>query len=466
MPVASSQTAMMSLPSEVVEEMLVYMAEQGDSLSISRLAQTCRRFHELVYDPLDKFLWRRVFLTNFDDPRASNDETFLSASFATVLCVLDILKPDCGTGEASTFDWGEDFRARVWAQSYIRRRINEDKGDSGRSMAHRLRSKRRTLPSHDESEFFGKALHTIVRVLDTTARAMKRDVEHENPGTTLSTASLGDADDRSPTGPLPVDVDEQSKNVAWLTALTAEGFPREFNPRFSQTDKDPYWSTGSDVQAMHKIVAHIGVHFEKTWADRPSLGRTSPPKRADRCEMVSTEIYDMTPDELFLRARFLARRQVFDVSYLSRRRHWGPFLPYRGPEHDGQEQDEDFEDSDSDDSDYIPTSTRDTSDGCADEASPVAIRWGRRKTDPAPENMRADWIHLAAIRIVAQASLQEHFQWAEIRDTLLSMDSFRAGAWIPRSPAQAITEWDWAGVEGVWRSVQLVSIYRFKELTN
>ena len=144
------------------------------------------------------------------------------------------------------------------------------------------------------------------------------------------------------------------------------------------------------------------------------------------------------------------------MDYLSRRRNWGPFLPYSAPKaNEPIEVDEDS-DSDSDDPDYIPPAAQDSEDDDdmdddMDDQPALVIRPPRRKAPPAPENLRADWVHLAAIRIVTQASLQEHFQWAEICGTLLSLDSFRTGAWIPRSPPHPETEWDWAGVEGVWR---------------
>ena len=57
------------LPVEIIEDILVILADIESPYSISSLAQTCRHFRQLVYDPLDKFLWRRVFLTTFDDPR-------------------------------------------------------------------------------------------------------------------------------------------------------------------------------------------------------------------------------------------------------------------------------------------------------------------------------------------------------------------------------------------------------------
>ena len=61
---------LLSLPVEVTEDILVLLAANSSPRSISALAQTCRHLRQLIYDPLDKFLWRRVFLTTFDDPRA------------------------------------------------------------------------------------------------------------------------------------------------------------------------------------------------------------------------------------------------------------------------------------------------------------------------------------------------------------------------------------------------------------
>ena len=68
-PATLATPMILTLPLEVVEDILVFLAESPSPASVSHLAQSCRHFRQIIYDPLDKFLWRRVFLTTFDDPR-------------------------------------------------------------------------------------------------------------------------------------------------------------------------------------------------------------------------------------------------------------------------------------------------------------------------------------------------------------------------------------------------------------
>lgn len=59
---------MLSLPLEVVEDFLVFLAIDGALPSISAVAQTCRRLRQHIYSPTDSHLWHRIFLTTFDEP--------------------------------------------------------------------------------------------------------------------------------------------------------------------------------------------------------------------------------------------------------------------------------------------------------------------------------------------------------------------------------------------------------------
>ena len=59
-------TGITALPLEVVEDIIVFLAIEGQFKTISSLAQTCRHLRQFVYDPADKHLWHRIFLTTFD----------------------------------------------------------------------------------------------------------------------------------------------------------------------------------------------------------------------------------------------------------------------------------------------------------------------------------------------------------------------------------------------------------------
>lgn len=226
---------------------------------------------------------------------------------------------------------------------------------------------------------------------------------------------------------------------------------------------------------MHKLVVFMGINFDKTQAVSAPMGRTSPPRprsRSARCEFVSTDRSDLTEEELVLRARYLARKQVYDVIYLSRRRAWGPYQQYHKPLQEGEALENEDLDTDSDDSDFVPrevvsedeemSADEEEEEEEEDHAPPAAIV---HKPSPEPEHLCADWIHLAAIRMDVQSGLQNHAQWADLKNSLTSWDGVCAGAWISEQPADS-NEWDWAGVEGVWRSVQLYDSCKRCSLTD
>jgi hypothetical protein len=63
-----SMSGVLALPLEVIEDVLVFLAIDGEFTSISSFAQTCRRLRQFIYDPTDKHLWHRIFITTFDNP--------------------------------------------------------------------------------------------------------------------------------------------------------------------------------------------------------------------------------------------------------------------------------------------------------------------------------------------------------------------------------------------------------------
>ncbi|KAI0331605.1 hypothetical protein GY45DRAFT_1369914, partial [Cubamyces sp. BRFM 1775] len=100
----------LTLPAEVVELVLISAAAAGHPETIAAFAQTCRAHRDLVYGPSDHHLWREIFLTTFDDPRVSGGGPgWIEAEAHKVPC-----------HKSPTFDWGEEYRSRIWAAHYIR----------------------------------------------------------------------------------------------------------------------------------------------------------------------------------------------------------------------------------------------------------------------------------------------------------------------------------------------------------
>ena len=60
---------LLALPAELLEDILVLLAQSDYPATIGHLARTCKAMNRLIYSPADKHLWRRIFLTTFDDPR-------------------------------------------------------------------------------------------------------------------------------------------------------------------------------------------------------------------------------------------------------------------------------------------------------------------------------------------------------------------------------------------------------------
>ena len=66
---ATEQCRLLSLPAELLENILICCSAHGHPSSTAALAQTCQQLRTLVYHAADRHLWRAVFLTTFDDPR-------------------------------------------------------------------------------------------------------------------------------------------------------------------------------------------------------------------------------------------------------------------------------------------------------------------------------------------------------------------------------------------------------------
>ena len=63
------KTVLSSLPTEVIESIILCIAAGGFPHAIGTLSQTCRALHALIYEAADHHLWRAIFLSTFDDPR-------------------------------------------------------------------------------------------------------------------------------------------------------------------------------------------------------------------------------------------------------------------------------------------------------------------------------------------------------------------------------------------------------------
>ncbi|TBU27619.1 hypothetical protein BD311DRAFT_665050 [Dichomitus squalens] len=458
-----------SLPAELLENVLIRCSADGHPLSVAALAQTCRQFRTLVYHAADRHLWRALFLTTFDDPRQ-----------------LARMK--------SEINWQREFTERIWAARVIRR--------SARTLT--VSTKKRALRSTsammypidgfleetgnpDKHARVLNALLSVMRTACPSAPHQIRPISAESTAGQPAVPGLTRAHARTPVYPPPVPSQASSLNIAWLKDTLSRGLPFSITQIISYDTLAVEWHTMPEGQALCQLTAYLDflpiplVEPDIDDATPSTSYRQRKPHKSPvrRKGLKTAEMIDMSEEAQRARAREHARPHAFDMGYLSRRRHWGPYLAVRrqrgGPSEpvmSDVEADLD-EDTDTDyDADYVPPDDASTSSATPEPAAAPAI-----SALPSPEELRPDWTWLAAARIVAQCKLRQHVNAEDIAK-LENWDNLREGAWIPEpqqpsleadgtseeNPLQAEAtqskepdeEWkryerDWAGAEGVWR---------------
>ncbi|KAI0367862.1 hypothetical protein BV20DRAFT_949233 [Pilatotrama ljubarskyi] len=466
------------LPSEVVELVLIYAAATSPP-SIAAFSQTCRAHRELVYGASDSHLWREIFLSTFDDPRQSGGGPGWHDANA-----------QRATAARKDFDWGGEYRRRIWAARYIHRRT-----EPPQQAASNAKNPYDASASNDPDTVraHARAMDALVSVVQTAAPCPPSIVfsflqpgEGSNatiaPGVTYPTfpplpmallASAGRAavltPDPATASPAGCTLSQSlgARNIAWLQAVLARGYPPALNARFAADS----WDGGlagqylepdefRELQSAGRMIACTG--FSPTpFAIAVASGADSPPP---------AEHY-MSEERQRKRARRLARMRVYNMRYLARERHWGPYLPciepkarllraqveddellqpilalFRLPEHahaheDGEDGDEDEqEDGDDhehhhhDEDDEGGEGEEDEGDG-ADEDADADVEDMPVHQDPtsalppppSPAQLRPDWAYLAAVRMVVEANLRETFVEEDLSG-LLSLDGLRPGS--------------------------------------
>lgn len=479
------------LPTEVVELILISAATDGFPHAIAAFAQTSKFNRALVYESKDQHLWREVFLATFDDPRASGGgpgwaECTSKHSQAST----------SHTRQDSVYDWEGVFKQRIWAADYIRTRTNPE--------------------PHRPSTLPPETTHRNIRALDTLSSVISTALPCP-PTIVFSFLSSGDSPDpASPsysnphakyptfppvpqaingpsnnlhpdTGPATFGQAVRALNTAWLESVLSKGLPPDITASFSAEQ----WEGGLtnrflneerfyELQAAARIIACTG--FVPTPQAVAELA--APPSPYGPSEEADASMY-MSPAKQLERARRLARMRVYNLRYLTRERHWGPFLERdftpsaRRPSqvvpendddllqplielfrlqpphvvvqhhhhHDSDEEEDDDEDADytpghadestseedQTDTDHMSEDDRNVGDHNAPEdededmEEPVAQTRGPGESPPTSAQLRADWAYLAAVRVVVEANLRETFGAQDLRG-LLSLDGLRAGS--------------------------------------
>ncbi|KAI8976350.1 hypothetical protein BD414DRAFT_524606 [Trametes punicea] len=495
--------SVLALPTEVVELILINAAAAGHPESIAAFSRTCRAHWELVYGPSDQHLWREIFLTTFDDPRVTGGGPGWHDAIA-----------QRGTHHKDLFvNWGQEYRRRIWAARFIRRQT-----DPGAEVW--IEGRLAFVSSLERDQGNTRALDALISVIDTAAPCQPRF-----PNASVAVASSyptfpplpqamgGPSNGIVPVGPFD-DTGRafgqalSARNMAWLQSVLERGYPPAVTVRFSGEK----WEGGiagqyldeedfRQIQSAGHLIACTGF-IPVPHREDP----TAPP--ADDTPADHLPPLDMSEEKQRKRARRLARMRVYNMRYLARERHWGPYLPCAEkkthpsrpsidddellqpilalfrftPQHPGADGEhlqlhlEDEEDEDGEDGE----DGEDDEDGREDGAEEgvmedIAGTQFPPPDPPIPAQLRPDWAYLAAVRTVVEANLRETFS-EENLSGLLSLDGLRPGSapWDAdqyRDSVSAITDnanpsgkgkekaddpdevegWDWAGVTGIWK---------------
>ncbi|KAI0781685.1 hypothetical protein BC629DRAFT_1289608 [Irpex lacteus] len=347
-------SSLLNLPSEVTESIIVLAAAFGSPTAVSAVAQTCRSLRQLVYDAPDRHLWRELFLATFDDPRYVLAEGGIVPEY----------EEDKGVAEEAidAFDWGGEFRARVWARNYLRSPSN---------------SKGKSSVTRERHELNTNAISTVLRMIETArpsppvlilARPSSQDSDSDDetpsswaptfpPAPSEYKAYLNDKGSSdfasklptpSSSGPFEPDVDF-SVNIRWLQEMVANGLPPDLIKKLS--GKRLYgglqgvWDSPAlahEMRAFCQLICCTGFvpipQPDEPVATEPKTTPT-PASNADGESLLfsnrpalgvvdasSTDELPMTIKDQRIRARRFARMRVYNLRYLNQARHWGPYL--------------------------------------------------------------------------------------------------------------------------------------------
>jgi hypothetical protein len=351
------------LPPELIEEIIIISTLLGDVRAPSTLAQTCRAFRTLIYQQVHKHLWREMFLILFDDPRPAHKVR----AHGRVPQRFRFNQNNKGKGKSKDclarhdFPWEDEYKMRIWTESFILRRTRPPPSLSGSSSP---RDTRPDQPSTDAELY--TILETLLRVILTAA-----------PLPYHALASMASrCPPRSPPHPHPIfspvlivahthpTLCHGSRNISWLARVLAHGLPRALMAPLTVFDENGE----VDVQKkpvqwgglLAKLVAQVGLMTPYTevghdddsdkqvtpqsWnlthdlSDGDSDFEPQPESDDDSGESDEESESDVDSDEVFHATvisatssqdgvRRLARLRVYNMAYLHPSRAFGPFLP-------------------------------------------------------------------------------------------------------------------------------------------
>ncbi|PCH34618.1 hypothetical protein WOLCODRAFT_124744 [Wolfiporia cocos MD-104 SS10] len=490
---------MLSLPPELVENILICIAAMGFPTAIAALAQTCRFLRDFIDGATDHHLWRNIFLTSFDDPRE--------------LIYTNKRKFACRSGHdrpRREVEWAAEFKRRVWTKHYIARHtqpLHVQKVYGLRSRAAAV-SQIDLSPTFDSDSIL-RALRTILSVMQTTLppNQTSQGVLYLSDNTSSRSGNSAFPENYSlskifhSTTEYPIINPDPtpSLNIPWLESTLQRGLPAALIARLSGDHVETEWEQTLEAQALGEIICCTGFLPVRELREE-RIGRLASSAASNNTGKSNPNItsLDMSVDAQKARARHRAREHVYDMQYLHRRRCWGPFLlvpkssasagprstsvanagdvPSRNwPSSDVNEPYSSESDSDfvpPDDASQTSWSTNTERDDAAEQRRHLPLPGGTKKRElPTNEQLIPDWTWLASARIISEANLRD---WDSSRvDEFVKGQVWRAGFWsqteierdrlsdgvLPPAAASATGNssatqtvyHDWAGVGGIWR---------------
>ncbi|KAJ3918631.1 hypothetical protein F5877DRAFT_78841 [Lentinula edodes] len=131
MTTASEPVAnLLSIPPEIIHHILVFC----QPTDVATFAKVCRISFDLVYSGNDQFLWRELFLNNYDDPRKS----------------IQTLVVDKASAEP--FNWKDVLQRRTEAELIARRAQNVESHERRRALETFVTAALQALPAIKNSE--------------------------------------------------------------------------------------------------------------------------------------------------------------------------------------------------------------------------------------------------------------------------------------------------------------------------
>ena len=327
-----------SLPLELIEEIIIISTLFGDARVSSTLAQTCRRLRSFVYHQLHRHLWRQMFLIIFDDPRpACSVHTRGRAPQSR----LNFSNKSKGKGKSvdryvdDDFPWEEEYKLRIWAESFILKRTRPLARPPLFSSYDALSD----LPSTDDDLY--NILETLLRVVMTAAPLPY----HALTGIESSCQALCLLHPHPIFSPILIAAHSQpgripdSRNTRWLARVFGRGLPRVFMARLSAFDENG----DVDIQKkpvrwdglLAKLVAQVGLMIPIGGTDRRHAEQSGGNSRHVTPNSEASESGDEVPCTSSMTSvttspedvRRLARIRVYNMAYPEPSRIFGPFLP-------------------------------------------------------------------------------------------------------------------------------------------